>query len=530
MTRLFSSFFSSHPHTDESDTGRVYETLKSVCSLNDLILLEDATVFSRRESTQIPLLLFDPFRGFYVFDAKSWDYPYLKDAKVKAAVQSTSMQNNIRVDAHQALITQKLNEVLHHDGCAVTNFAILERLTEEEFDSLDDSFTALLPKDRVFFADESPQSMLQKLHSVAHYYETPLEPAPLLGSLFVQFGILPDERHPRMRFASEDQRHFITHVPEAPVSQLVGTYGSGKSSALLLKAVYEKLTAPQQRIVLLEPTVSACETQKERLLQLNKHALMTLDDTAIEIMTPSELIALHYEKLYKKKPPEMAEIDMKMMKSRFDIADLILCDDALLLDGITLSYLKHVQEKSRLILAAVHPVDETYPTHTLPGSFRCKDTLLSLIESADEAPAGTPDEESFRCISGNAYLHSLVRLGELLKTKKPEEILILTADGEMAVSMRDEINGYFGETAQLLPTSAPHHQKTKATKMQITEIENASGLENSAVILCGICDTRPELLRYALGRAAESVSIILDDRCDSAPPYLQQLKESICQK
>jgi hypothetical protein len=530
MIRSLSSFFSSHPHTDESDTRRAYETLKNVSILNDLVLLENATVFSRRESTVIPLLLFDPFRGFFVFDVKSWDYSYLKDSKAKASIQSAPQQNNIRVDAHQTLIAQKLNEVLHHDGCAVTNFVIFEKLTEEDFDRLDDSFGVLLPKHRVVFADESPQSIQQKLHDVEHYYDIPLDPALLLGKLFVQFGILSDATHPGMRFATEEQRKFITRTYSDPVVQIVGTYGSGKSTALLLKAVYEKLKAPKRRIVLLEPTPLACEAQKRRLFELGKHALITLDDTAIEIMTPQELIDQHYGTLYKKNSADAGVITSKMMKSRFDIADLLLCDDATLLDDATIRYLIHIQQKRHLILAATRPIDDSYQTHALRSSFRCPDDLLSFIDgNAIESDAAT-EVNSVSCANGNPYLHALVRLSELLQVREPKEILILTSDAQMSASLRDEINAYFGEKAELLPSSSNPPNKPEVQKICITEIENAVGLENNAVILCGICNSEPELLRYALGRAGESLSIILDEACEETPPLLQELKKTLCQK
>jgi hypothetical protein len=530
MIRSFSSFFSSHPHTGESDTGRAFETLKNVSIRNDLILLENATVFSRRESTLIPLLLFDPFRGFFVFDAKSWDYAYLKDCKAKASIQSASLQNNIRVDAHQTLITQKLNEVLHHDGCAVTNFVLFEKLTEAEFDRLDDSFGVLLPKHRVVFADESPQSILQKLHDVEHYYDIPLDPALLLGKLFVQFGILPDATHSGMRFATEEQREFITRTPADPVVQIVGTYGSGKSTALLLKAVYEKLKSPKRRIVLLEPTPSACEAQKRRLFELGKHALITFDDAAIEIMTTQELVDQHYGRLYKKSNAEAGVITSKMMKSKFDIADLLLCDDATLLDDAIIRYLIHIQQKRHLILAATQPIDDSYQTHALRSSFRCPDDLLSLIEENTIESDAATEVNSVSCASGNPYLHALVRLSELLQVREPGEILILTADADMSSAMRDEINGYFGEMAELLPSLSNPQYKPEAQKICITEIQNASGLENKAVILCGICRSEPELLRYALGRASESMSVILDESCDEIPPLLQGLAKTICQK
>jgi phage terminase large subunit len=75
--------------------------------------------------------------------------------------------------------------------------------------------------------------------------------------------------------------------------------GSGKTSAILLKSILEKLKHPEDKIIIIKPTILACDILKKRLLNTIEHAIVEIDITSIEIITPIRLLNRHLSKLGK---------------------------------------------------------------------------------------------------------------------------------------------------------------------------------------------------------------------------------------
>ena len=70
---------------------------------------------------------------------------------------------------------------------------------------------------------------------------------------------------------------------------------------MLLKSIVEILDEQSKKIIILKATVLACDIFKKKLLNIIEHAIIEIDLSGIEIITPIELLNRHLLKVGKER-------------------------------------------------------------------------------------------------------------------------------------------------------------------------------------------------------------------------------------
>ena len=461
-----------------------------------------SSIFYHKERIDIPFLLFDRHRGIYLFDTVSWDAAMLRTLKAAAAPKHTKKAKDVNVDTAHRTLMLKLDEVQNHQACEIVNFLYLPNLERAAYETLDPSFAALLPPSRVIFADDDEDAISQKLANALSYREHPVDLPSLLGALYIQYTLLPGAMREGIRQLTPQQKQLLYRkLPRHSV--IYGPYGSGKSSLVLLKAVYDKLRRPERSIAIIQPTLAACESMSAQLLQIIEHAVVHIDPTAIRIATPQQICREHYIKVHKEPPLVDGNITDKMQRRSFHISDVLFLDDAYLLDRRYLDYFRS-HHKGELHLVLTDPEESRHDAaYPLEHGFRLPHSLRRYLEGASSATT----TEALQCLEGNAYIIVLNLLPHLLEAHAPETIMIVTPDQGFAASLQEEITDFTGCLSTLLDA----HKTLLNQDMEqllIVPMDELSGLQRDHVVVIRNSETVPESYRHAIGRAAVHAYVI----------------------
>ena len=504
-----------------------YSTLQTYAKVHDLLFFNDQNMFLREESVSIPALIFDPYRGFYLFEHKNWTYASLKNANVQPAQKNSNKPTAISVDAPYDFMRQKFNEILHYDGCEIAKFVYMDALTSSEFNQLDESFSKLIPAENIIFFDDDSESIQRKLHDALEKVDAPLPTQSLLSALFVHHHFLPDTLHSEQVALNPDQLDFVEREFTHNI-MVKGATGSGKSSSFLLKSVYEKLVNHEMRITYISPTLLSAELLKLRLLDIIEYSIIDIDLSSINIITPQQLIQKHYLMQNKKSSPAQATITPKMLKKRFDFADLVFCDDVHLLDDAFVNYLEHLCEEIPLIVSCDYLDFKDYPCISFPTDYRSPHevTVLAaaLLEDRDESFENTHICTYFN----NPFVDTLLLVKQILKEDTSEDILVIGTDDKLTAALEEELTLYIGRSnTRVNEFEGLLYQNIN--QLLITDIKNLSGLQRKHVIVAGINEeTSPYSLAYAMGRTMDKLYLMFEG--DSSLKTFFQEKEVVCKK
>lgn len=504
-----------------------YTLLESYAENNELLFFHDQHMFLREENMSIPALIFDPYRGFYLFEHKDWNYSQLKNSKVQPAQKHSHRPASINIDGPYDFMRQKFNEILHHDGCNIAKFVYMDALSSTEFNQLDDSFASLMPAENIIFYDDDHESIMRKLHDALEKQEHALPTQELLSALFVHHHFLADTLHPKCVRLNPEQLDFVEREYHSKLL-VRGVSGSGKSSSFLLKAIYEKLLNPDMRITYITPTLLSAELLKQRLLDIIEHHIIDIDLTTLSIITPQQLIQSHFRMLNKKAPLSKATITPKMRQKKFDVADLVFCDDIHLLESDFTSYLEHICANTTLIVSSDYVGFQDYPEVTFTQHYRCQNEVVTLAANLlhDETEAVKNHAITSHC--NNTFVDTLLLVNKLLKECVPEEILIIATNETLTRGLEEELTLYIGRSnTRVNDFEGLLYQDIN--KLLITDINNMSGLQRNHVIIAGIDDqTAPHTLAYAMGRSGEKLYLVFEG--DSTLKTFFETKEIPCQK
>jgi hypothetical protein len=480
------SLFKKKSKTLQTFESSILQKLKSVARENDLYLYQDITIYHHTHSFFIPLLLLDPQRGLYLFESKAWHYNELKNAKVQKASKQDSTDKSLAFEHSHEIIRQRFNELTHNDGAPIFNYLLMENLSADEYQHLDISFQELLPKSKVLFSDSSSLEIIQKLQE--EIPQTPDLPtaATIIGSILVQYCVLDKNS---LHLCTREQMNFIdTELPAFSV--LDATYSTGKTNALALKAILEKLKNPSKRIIIIKETNLACEILKKKLLDIIEHAIVEADITSIEVITPIDLINKHLDKLKKIRRIDTLYIEEALFKKSLDVADLIMCDDADFYTNDFISYLKHLQKKSSLLLV-----------------------------SSKEATKDFSFTKNFRSARQEAYFYktnshakTLHILSELLQTHKAKDILIVS-NSLSQEKLNDDLKFFIRDKAVLLDSSK-NLVEIDLNSLMLATYADIDALSPKFVLLLDVPFVEEAKLNYAFNLAAESVYVLYEDECE----------------
>ena len=497
---IFKSLFKQKSLSYDLSYSKVFEHLKEVCKQNNFYIYENITIYHHTKSFNIPLLILDLSRGIYIFEYKTWSLDGLKNATAQPSRDQEVSDKSLAFDKIHKIIRQKFNELTHNDGVDIFNFVLMENLTLQDYEQLDISLKELLPDSKIIFNDSSDEDILNKLRNVKEGSDTPSDLANIMGNLLVQYLILSDDNS--MHMATKEQVDFIDAKLEKHQT-VSGENGSGKTSSILLKTVLYKLKNLDKKVIIISPTTLSCDMLKQKLLNIVEHAIIELDITSIEIITPIELLNRHLSKHNKLLLDKTIHIDPALMKKKFKVADLIICDDSDLLPEDFILYLKHIQKKANLIIVSNKEIPDA--TFIFEKNFYNKGINVEFIKT-------------------NPHAKALQIIAKLLKENKAEEILVVS-DELSKKQLSDDLEFFIKDDAVLLDSSKNLIDQ-QLEHLLLTTYKEISSISAKFVILLGVSQASNTELRYAIGSAKECTYILYEDECET----ISELKESYKQK
>jgi len=484
---IFKSFFPKEKKKLTLPESLLIKKLKSVAHENNLLIYENITIYHHAMSYYIPLIILDTDRGIYLFEHKEWSYDELKSAKVEKATSQTSSSNTLAFEKSHEIIRQRFNELTHDDGVPIFNYLLMENLNADEYEHLDVSFQKLLPKHKVMFSNSSDKSILQKLENSPLSEKRLPRSADIIGSILVQHCITDNNN--QLNLCSAEQMNFINATITGH-STLKAPAGSGKTNALLLKVILEKLQNEKKKIIIIKPTILSCDILKKKLLNIIEHAIIEIDLTTIEIITPVQLINKHLEKLSKPLLENSLFINQELMTKRVKLADTLFCDDADLLPSEFISYLKFLQEKSTLLLVSNHSYEMTYEfTH----SFRLHNQKQFFIKT-------------------NPHAKAMQLISKALENSKAEEIVVVS-NSLSKEKLNDDLE-YFISNKALLLDSSKNLINQNINNLLLSTYNDLNGINAKTIILLDICHAPHKELLYSFTLADESVYLLYEDECE----------------
>ena len=480
--------------------------LKEYASIHQHPFYESIPIFHRHEKENIVSILFDSHRGLYLFDSVSWKMQDLKNATVSSASPDKKASADVKVDSIHKFIQRKFNEVLHTEGCSLANILILEHLSKEDFEQLHPSFHSLMPKERLIFSNDTHEEIEKKLHSALILLDKVLPTNTLLGALFFHLNISPDNLHKDNALLTQEQYQFITDtLPN--FSTLSGKYGTGKSTLLLLKSIFELLAHPEYKIIIIMPTLAVCDLLKKQLLDIVEYAIIDIDLLSIRILTPQQVITQHYQKLYKNESFNFAKITPKMFSHQFQSCDLIFCDDSYLLDEEFIRYLIKQQARNKLCLVTLE-AEVNSKNYLLSHSFRVPSAFLQLCTN-DFDPKNITSQ-NFHLLDGNPFMQVMLILREGLRNVPHSNILIALPHPQFALKLLDEINSYYGNIS-LIYKADEGLLNQDLGHILIATINELSHLQREHVIIVKDKHAEEKYICHAIGRVSKSLYLISSD-------------------
>ncbi len=517
MDLPFFSLFQKKTVTLSALESQLINNLKSYATNTQTTFLNEVSLFHQKDHLRIPALLFDKERGLYIFEKKSWNFQELKNAKVESNKQNPKKESSLKIEESDDFVTMKFNDILHNDGCQSTHILLLEHLSKNDYENLDPSFAALIPENRVLFSDENDETIALKLSEALDISEEILDEKEMISTLISHEVIIDDETK-EISLPTLEQREFI-ETPLQNNSLLIAPYGSGKSTTLLLKALYHILLDREEKIIIIQNSQYGVDKLKSQLLDIIEFGLIDIDFERLEIITDQQLMQKHYMKLYKK-PYKMGHLPTdKMLSKSYKAAPLIFCDDAELHSQDFLQYLKHIQKNELLLLSTALNESMNYTTYHLEKSFRCSKDLLNLLKNYynytfEEQFQATPYAEDIQITQGNEIILTLLSAKRVLKESKQKDLLIVMPDEKSVEIIQEELNEYLGNIASSIDMQESSLYQN-FTGVIVTQISKLSSIQRDHVIVSGVDNEMLMYeLSYAISRGKKSTHIILTQECD----------------
>ncbi|MBC8237401.1 MAG: hypothetical protein H8E76_04140 [Helicobacteraceae bacterium] len=462
----FTSLFKKNKHKNLGlPESLLLKKLKLLARENNFVIFENITIYHHTKNFFIPLLILEKQRGIFLFEYKGWSYDDLKNAKAEKASNQESSNNTLAFEKSHEFIKRKFNELLHNDGVPISNYLLMENLNQDQYKHLDVSFHELLPENKIMFNDSSTASILEKMmqdhEEISNNYKT----SDIMSTLLIQYAII--DKNKNIHLASNEQMKFIN-------SQLVsfevlrGPTGSGKTSSILLKAILEKLKNPKLKIAIIKPTNLACDILKKQLLDTIEHAIIEIDLTAIEIITPANYM------------------------NRSVRYDLTICDDSWACPDDFLTELNMVRNNNHVIMVE----NINTPSDTLHFSKNFKNEYKDIFFQ-----------------EANPYAKSLQIISTLLLTSKPSDILVVGSNLDK-VKLQDDLEFYIEGQATVLDAKRSLIDQS-LDNLLLASYDDICSLDVNYVILMDICLADIKKVEYAFNLCRKSVYVLYDKESEN---------------
>ncbi len=469
------------------------KNIKKLNTLENIYIFENITIHNFSKKVFIPLLILDSSRGIYLFEYKEWSYNDLKDASISKA-ESTNQESSKEGLAFQKLhqfINQKLTKLSLDKEIPIFNFLLMQNLNADEYEHLDLTFKKLLPKNRIIFNDMEIDDISDKLNSTIEANSELYDAKNILSSLLGQYTIIKDDGG--VEICSDEQIEFIEDDIDS-VTVLSTPPASGKTSSILLKAITQKIKNENQKIIIIQNTPFATQKLRKRLLQTLDMGEIDIKSDDIEILTPLDLVNKHLKKINKLPLEVVLHIDKKLMKSGFNVADLILCDDTNLISKEFIEYLKHIQKKSSLILVQNY-FDKTdnATTYHLSKNFRA-------------------DKQKVIFKKSNPHAKALQLISKLLENHKANDILVIS-DNLRKKRLAEDLE-FFIEDNTILLDSSKTPQEEDLVGLMLLSYSQVASMEAKFVILLDSCTSSTNEVNYAVSLSTDTTYIVYEKETD----------------
>ncbi len=488
---FLSSLFKKKKKTLFLSQSLLVKKILSVDDTKTLFVYENVTIYHHKKSFFVPLLILDIYRGIYLFEYKEWSYDELKKSTISKATHQESTEETLAFQNAHEFIRVKFNEIIHSDGVKIFNFLLMENLNASDYEHLDISFKELLPKHRVMFSDSTKKEILHNLESAATINRHLPTHIDIMGNLLIQYLILDTNKNAEQtkQFCTHEQIDFIDSELTANCV-LNALPASGKTSSILLKAILEKLKNPELHVIIIQATTFASDRLKQRLINTIEHAIIEIDTTTIEIITPIELVNKHLKKLHKPELEIALHIDAKLMKKKFNVADLILCDDADLYEYDFIKYIEHIQKKSSLILVQNHDSElKDDKNYHFTKNFRNKVVNIEFKKA-------------------NQHAKTMQTIAKLLKEHNADDILIVS-DNLSKKRLAEDLEHFVKDEA-ILFDSSQNLLYQKIDSLILATYNQISTMEARFVILLDIETSAVNEVNYALNLSTETTYIVYE--------------------
>lgn len=454
------------------DNRRQIDLFRSFAEHEQGIFYENFSLYYLRECYPIDLLFFIPSRGILFGEKLSWSAQSLDGVRVERPTARNKKHSATRLESTASAIRNKLEEVLSFDSTVCERFFWLSCLSEEEFDLLDDSFHALLDKERLIFSDSTEEEIFRKLQMLAPKLQEEYSALKIMGTLQSHQLILPTHADPFGRFLSEEQLQFLRTDYFDTVTALFGEYNSGKSTALIRKALQLLLSDPHAKIVIFTPTILGGEILHKELISLLEYGALEVDLTSLSFCTPKNM---HHS---------IGEDE------KFQSASIILCDDAHRMEREFINTLiEHRQ--TRWLLLSFHneylPLSDS--TVFFHNNYQNNIPFVKLPAS---------DE--------NVLLTLLVDLRQQIRSTTSDTIMVILENDEKMIDFKEAIDEYFHLNTRLLSAEFSL-QYQNLDDLILTTPENTYGVHVPHVYLI-TSNGSEQYYPLALSRASETATII----------------------
>ena len=484
LSSLF-SFFKKTKKTLRLPDSIIVKRLRQVCKKNSLSIYENITIYDHKQNQFVPLFILDPQRGIFLFEYKEWSFNDLKDATLSKATNQESNDKTLAFQKVHNFIKQKFKELKYDDDIEIYNYLLMENLNIDEYEHLDNSFKELLPKDKIIFSDSNEDEILKKLQNTQKMISKISDEVFILGNLLIQYLIFSNSN--KMYLATKEQIEFI-ETDIFDTKKLSAQSYSGKTSSILLKAILHKLKDPDYKVLIIEPTTLACDILKQKILKIIKYAIIGIDITSIEVLTPFELLNKHLKHLRREQLSDSLYIDKELMRKKFNIADLIICDDVELINESFILYLKHIQKKSSLLLVSNQMQDDC--DYIFHENFRQKELKVVIKKT-------------------NQHAKALQIISTLLNEHTPDEILIICTQ-DSRKKLQDDLKHFIDKECEMLDAEK-NLVNQNFDNLLLCLYSQISLMSSKFAILMDVEEAPLNEVEYALNLATDTAFILYEN-------------------
>ena len=462
----FTSLFKKNTtKTLELPESLLVKKLKLLAQENDLLIFENITIYHHAKNFFIPLLILEKRRGIFLFEYKDWSYDDLKNAKAQKASNQDSSNDTLAFEKSHEFIKRKFNELIHNDGVPLSNYLLMENLNLDQYQHLDTSFHKLLPEDKIMFNDSSKESILQKMMQNNEEMTTTYDVAHVMSTLLVQYAII--DKYKQVHLASDEQMQFI-NAPLVSFEVLSGVSASGKTSSILLKAILTKLKNPKLKIVIIKPTNLACDILKKSLINTVEHAIIDIDLTSIDIITPANYT------------------------NRSTRYDLTICDDSWSYSDNFISELRAAGNNKHVII--VENSNQTTDALTFTKNYKNQYKDIFFHQA-------------------NPYAKSLQIISTLLLTCNANDILVVGSVLDK-VKLQDDLEHYIEHTVTVLDGNRSLVDQN-LSNLLLASYDDICSIDVDYVILMDIDNANIKKIEYAFNLCRKSVYVLYDDESEN---------------